>query len=65
MMEPSEHKEKTKVEDNFSELRVSHKSKENDVGLSRFRVNVRRQDSSMEEVYLGIIGNAKRFIMFN
>ena len=53
MMEPSEHKEKTKVEDNFSDLRVSHKSEE-DVGLSRIRVNVRRQDSSIAEgVYLG------------
>ena len=62
MMEPSEHKEKTKVEDNFSDLRVSHKSKENDVGLSRFRVNVRRQDSSMEEVYLGMFGNEKGYV---
>ena len=42
MMEPSEHKEKTAIEENFSDLRVSHISKENDVGLSRFRVNVSR-----------------------
>ena len=63
MMEPSEHKEKTKVEDNFSDLRVSD-NKEEDVGLSRFRVNVRRQDTSMEEVFLGMFGDAKIFIMY-
>ena len=59
MMEPSEHQEKTAMEENFSDLRVSHKSEENDVGLSRFRVNVRRQDTSMDEVFLGMFGNAK------
>ena len=59
MMEPSEHKEKNAMEENFSDLRVSHKSEKDDVGLSRFRVNVRRQDTSMEEVFLGMFGNAK------
>ena len=58
-MEPSEHKERTAMEENFSDLRSSHKSEEDDVGLSRFRVNVRRQDTSIEEVYLGMFKNAK------
>ena len=64
MMEPSEHKEKTRMEENFSDLRVSDQTDEDD-GLSRFRVNVRRQDTSMEEVFLGMFGDAKRFIMYN
>ena len=53
------------MDDNFNDLRVSDQTDEDDVGLSRLRVNVRRQDSSMEEVYLGMLGNAKRFIMYN
>ena len=59
MMEPSEHKETTAMEENFSDLRVHNKSDEDNDGLSRLRVNVRRQDTSMEEVYLGLFGNAK------
>ena len=42
------------MEDNISDLSVSDKSDEEDVSLSRLRVNVRRQDSSMAEVYLGM-----------
>ena len=61
-MEPSEYQEKIKMEDNFSALRVSDKSEDDDIGLSGLRVNVRRQDSSMEEVYLGMFENAKRYM---
>ena len=55
MMEPSEYKERDDgVGDTLSDLRVREKSDdEDDVGLSRLKVNVRRQDSSKEEVYLG------------
>ena len=53
MMEPSEYKERDDgVGDSLSDLRVREKS-DDDVGLSRLKVNVRRQDSSKEEVYLG------------
>ena len=44
---------RTAIEDNFTELRVSDKSEVHDVGLSRLKVIVRRQDSSMAEVFLG------------
>ena len=64
MMEPSKHKERTTMEENFSDLRVSDKSDEDDVGLSRFRVNVRRQDTSIEEVYLGMFENARRLHLY-
>ena len=54
MMEPSEHKEKTKMEENFSDLRVRDQTEDDDVGLSRLRVNVRRPDSSIAvDVSLG------------
>ena len=45
MMEPSEYKERNPIEDNFSDLKVSEE--DDDVGLSRLRVNVRRPDSSI------------------
>ena len=52
MMEPSEYKERNAMEDNFSDLEVSEE--DDDVGLSRLRVNVRRPDSSIAEgVFLG------------
>ena len=43
------------MEENFSDLRVSDTAEEDDdVCLSRIRVNVRRPDSSIAEgVYLG------------
>ena len=53
MMEPSKYKERNAMEDNFGGLRVSDQSEVDDVGLSRLKVNVRRQDSSMAEVVLG------------
>ena len=46
--------------ENFSDLRNSDKLQEDDVGLSRLRVIVRRQDTSMEEVYLGMFRNSKQ-----
>ena len=54
-MEPSEYKERDDgVGDTLSDLRVREKSDDDDdVRLSRLKVNVRRQDSSKEEVYLG------------
>ena len=42
------------MEDNFGGLRVSDQSEADDVSLSGLRVNVRRQDSSMAEVFLGL-----------
>ena len=46
------------MEDNFNDLRVSDVSIEDNVGLSRIRVNVRRQDSSIDKgVNLGIFRN--------
>ena len=53
MMEPSKYKERNAMEDNFR--KVSDKSEEDDdVGLSRIRVNVRRPDSSIaKDVSLG------------
>ena len=53
MMEPSEHRERD-VMDNMSDLRLIDQTQDDVVSLSRLRVNVRRQDSSMaKEVYLG------------
>ncbi len=55
MMEPSQHKKRNLIEDEFSDLRISDQIKEDDdLGLSRLRVNVRRPDSSIaEDVSLG------------
>ena len=48
MMEPSQYKEINAMEDNFSDLKVSDQSEQDDdVGLSRLKVNVRRPDFSM------------------
>ena len=48
MMEPSQYKEINAMEDNFSDLKVSDQSeRDDDVGLSRLKVNVRRPDFSM------------------
>ena len=53
-MEPSQYKERNAMEDNFSDLKVSDKSEDDDVVFSRIRVNVRRPDSSIAEgVFLG------------
>ena len=41
------------MEDNFGDLRVSDQSEEDDVSLSKIKVKVRRQDATMEEVFLG------------
>ena len=58
MMEPSEHEETNAMEDNLRGMTVSDVSVEDDAGLSRIRVNVRRQDSSIDKgVNLGIFGN--------
>ena len=39
MMEPSEYKERNAMEDNFSDLKVSDKSEDDDVGgLSRWKL---------------------------
>ena len=35
MMEPSEHKEKTAIEENFSDLRVSHISEEDNDDMTQ------------------------------
>ena len=44
-------------------MRVSDLSLEDDVGLSRIKVNVRRQDSTIDNgVKLGNFGNAKRYL---
>ena len=49
-MEPSQHKKRNLIEDEFSDLRISDQIKEDDdLGLSRLRVNVRRPDSSIAE----------------
>lgn len=53
LLEPSEDKKASVMENDFSDLRVSDHSKDVDVILSRLRVSVRRQDSSKVEVYLG------------
>ena len=51
------------MEDNLRDMRVSDISEEDDVGLSRIRVNVRRQDSTIDKgVKLGMFVNAKRFV---
>ena len=56
-MEPSQYKERNAMlEDKFSA-----QSEVDDVSLSGIRVTVRRQDSSMAEVYLGKIENGKRY----
>ena len=60
-MELSKYKEIIAMENNFNHLRVGDQMDEDDVGLSRFRVNVRRQNTSIEEVFLGMFGNAKRY----
>ena len=63
-MEPLEYK-KNEMEDNFSDLGDNNKTEEDvndNVSLSRIRVKVRRQDSSMEEVYLGKFDNAKKHV---
>ena len=62
-MEPSKYKDKNAMEDNFGGLRVSHQSEVDDVSLSGLRVNVRRQDSSMAEVYLGMFENEKKYVL--
>ena len=41
------------MEDNFGDLRISDQSKEDDISLSKIKVKVRRQDATMEEVFLG------------
>ena len=56
MTEPEENKERTAMEDNFADLRVSDIS--DDVGLSGLKVIVRRQDSSTAAVNLGMFENA-------
>ena len=62
MMEPSEYKERNAMEDNFSDLKVSEE--DDNVGLSRLRVNVRRPDSSIAEgVSLGKFLNAIVFVI--
>ena len=62
-MEQSKHEEKNTMEDNLRDMRVSDISEEDDVGLSRIRVNVRRQDSTIDNgVKLGNFGNAKRYL---
>ena len=55
MKEFLQNKERNAVEDNLSDLRVRDQSEEDDdVGLSRLRVNIRRPDSSIAMgVYLG------------
>ena len=53
MMEPAEHKERNVIKDNFGDLKVMDQSEEDDIGLSRLKVIVRRQDSSIETVYIG------------
>lgn len=60
MMEPTKYKERTKIEDNFNDPRVIYQKEEDDIGFSRLRVIVRRQDCSMEEVYLGMFRNSKQ-----
>ena len=50
------------MEDKFGGLSVSDQSEVDDVGLSSLKVNVRRQDSSMEEVYLGLCENKKKCV---
>ena len=64
-MEPSQYKERNEMEENFSDLRVSDQAKEDDdVCLSRIRVNVRRPDSSIAEgVSLGRFLNAIVFVI--
>ena len=62
-MEPSKYKDKIAMEDNFGGLRVSHQSEVDDVSLSGLRVNVRRQDSSMAEVFLGMFENEKKYVL--
>ena len=62
-MEPSKYKDKNAMEDNFGGLRVSHQSEADDVSLSGLRVNVRRQDSSMAEVFLGLFENEKKYVL--
>ena len=54
MMEPSKHREAKQAE-NIRDLRsiINDQSEDNDISLSKLRVNVRRQNSSKEEVYLG------------
>ena len=37
-----------------------YQKEEDDIGFSRLRVIVRRQDCSMEEVYLGMFRNSKQ-----
>ena len=61
-MEPSKYKDKNVMEDKFGGLSVSDQSEVDDVGLSSLKVNVRRQDSSMEEVYLGLCENKKKCV---
>ena len=63
MMEPSKYKDKNTMEDNFGGLRVSDQSEANDVSLSGLRVNVRRQDSSMADVFLGLFENEKKYVL--
>ena len=63
MMEPSKYKEIISMEDNFGGLRVSDQSEADDVSLSGLRVNVRRQDSSMAEVLLGMNENEKKYVL--
>ena len=60
MTEPEENKERTAMEDNFADLRVSDIS--DDVGLSGLKVIVRRQDSSTAAVNLGMFENASNDI---
>ena len=63
MLMASKYTERISMEDNFGGLRVSHKSEVDDVSLSGLRVNVRRQDSSMAEVFLGMFENEKKYVL--
>ena len=54
MIEQTDHRAEEVEDNSTSDMIVSYKTQNEDVSLSRLKVNVRRQDSSLgKEVYLG------------